>query len=101
MTENGTKSIVFPATSVAGEAKLKRLLDTIGEYMGAKIGVESVIVMQANIPSDRPDIEAICKRLAGSKIGLNQVGRTKSPEDTKKEKVSDPLIPPTPSSENS
>ena len=98
MSENGTKSIIFPATNVAGEAKLKRLLDTIGEYMGAKIGVGSVIVMQANIPSDRPDIEAICKRLAGSKTGLNLVGRSSAPEDTKKEKST---VPPTPPSENS
>lgn len=83
MIENGKKSIVFPATNVAGEAKLKRLLDTIADYMGTKVTVESVIVMQVSFPSDRPDVEAIFKRLAGSKTGLNQVGRTIAPEATK------------------
>jgi hypothetical protein len=83
MAENGTKSIVFPATNVAGEAKLKRLVETIADYMGARVTIETVMVMQANFPSDRPDIEAIYKRLAGSKTGLNQVGRTVAPEATK------------------
>jgi hypothetical protein len=45
------------------------------------------MVMQANFPNDRPDIEAIYKRLAGSKTGLNMVGRTVAPETTKKEEV--------------
>jgi hypothetical protein len=87
MAENGTKSIVFPATNVAGEAKLKRLVETIADYMGVKVTIETVMVMQANFPNDRPDIEAIYKRLAGSKTGLNMVGRTVAPETTKKEEV--------------
>ena len=83
MIENGTKSIVFPATNAAGEAKLKRLVETIADYMGAKVEIGSVIVMQASYPSDRPDLEAIFKRLAGSKTGL----RIAAPETTKKEET--------------
>lgn len=79
MAENGKKSIAFPATNVAGEAKLKRLLETIADYMGTKVTVESVIVMQASFPSDRPDFEAILKRLAGNKTGLQTI----APEATK------------------
>lgn len=85
MTENNVKAITFPATNVAGEAKLKRLVETIADYMGVKVTIETVIVLQANFPNDRPDIEAILKRLAGSKTGLNQVGRTKGTIETKKE----------------
>jgi len=64
------KSVVFPAMDAAGEAKLKRLVETIADYMGAKVSVETVIVMKANYPDDRPDIEQIFKRLAGNKTGL-------------------------------
>jgi len=70
MSENGTKSINFPATNAAGEAKLKRLVETIAEYMGGKVTIETVIVLQANYPNDRPDIEAVLKRLSGIKTGL-------------------------------
>ena len=87
MAENSTKSVVFPATKIAGEAKLKRLVETIADYMGAKVTVETVIVLQANFPNDRPDVETIFKRLAGSKTGLNQVGRTVAPGTTKKEET--------------
>jgi len=95
MAENGSKSVTFPATNVAGEAKLKRLLDTIGEYMGAKIAIESVVVIQASFPSDRPDIESICKRLAGIKTGLRPMVQTQAQIETKKEKAPAPPIPPT------
>jgi hypothetical protein len=73
MAENGTKSITFPATNAAGEAKLKRLIETIADYMGAKVTLEIVMVMEANYPSDRSDIEAIFKRLAGNKTGFRTV----------------------------
>ena len=85
MAENNVKSVTFPATNVTGEAKLKRLVETIADYMGAKVTIETVMVLQAKFPNDRPDIEAIFKRLAGSKTGLNQVGRSVGPEETKKQ----------------
>jgi len=85
MTENNIKSVVFPAMNVAGEAKLKGLVEKIADYMGVgAIQFETVIVMKVNIPESRPDFETIVKRLAGSKVGLNQVGRTVAPETTKK-----------------
>ena len=84
MSEN-LKSMVFPAMDTAGEAKLKRLCETIADYMGAKVSFETVIVMKASFPADRTDIESVFKRLAGNKIGLNQIGRTVAPLDTKKE----------------
>jgi len=64
------KSILLPPMNPSQEAKAKRLLDMIGEYMGSNITVESVISMKANFPDDRPDIEAILKRLAGNKTGF-------------------------------
>jgi hypothetical protein len=86
MAENGTKSVTFPATNVAGEAKLKRLVETIADYMGAKVSIETVMVIRAQFPSDRPDIEAIFKRLAGNKTGLV----SEKPEVTKKDKTPAP-----------
>jgi len=66
------KSVLFPPMNPAQEAKVKRLLDSISEYMGSPITVESVISMKASYPDDRPDIEAILKRLIGNKTGLTQ-----------------------------
>lgn len=85
MAENGIKSIIFPAVNVAGEAKLKRLVETIADYMGAKVTIETVMVLQASFPEDRPDIEQIFKRLGGNKTGLIQVGRTEGIVNKKKE----------------
>ncbi|OGC95330.1 MAG: hypothetical protein A2W25_05280 [candidate division Zixibacteria bacterium RBG_16_53_22] len=98
MAENGMNSITFPATNAAGEAKLKRLIETISDYMGSKVEIESVIVLQASYPHDRPDIEAIFKRLAGNKVGLVRAGQTKESSETKKEKPTDPISPAAPSS---
>jgi len=66
------KEVVFPAMNPAAEAKLKRLLENIGEYMGAELTPETVVVLSVNLPDDRPDVEAIVKRLAGNKTGLVQ-----------------------------
>ena len=66
------KSVLFPPMNPAQEAKVKRLLDLISDYMGSPITVESVISMKADYPDDRPDIEAILKRLIGNKTGLTQ-----------------------------
>lgn len=72
------KDVVFPAMNTAAEAKLKRMLESIGEYMGAEISTETVIVMKVNLPDDRADVEAIVKRLAGNKTGLAQPKQEKS-----------------------
>ena len=74
------KSITFPSMTTVEETKLKRLVETIGEYMGAKITTETVIVMRANFPDDRPDIEQIFKRLAGNKTGLVKPSQNQSAE---------------------
>ena len=79
------KSTVFPSMNTAAEAKLKRLVETIADYMVAEVSIETVIVMKVNYPDDRPDIAVIMKRLAGDKTGLGQVGRIVGPELTKKQ----------------
>jgi hypothetical protein len=81
------KTITFPAVDVAGEAKLKRLVETIADYMGSRVKIETVMVLQASFPDDRADIQSIFNRLKGSKTGLNQVGRVGAPEKTKKEEA--------------
>jgi pantothenate kinase type III len=68
MNEIETKSIVFPATDAAGEAKLKALLEKIADYMGVDgIRFDTVIVMSVVIPSDRQDFISLVKRIASSK----------------------------------
>lgn len=53
------KSIVFPAMDIPAEAKLKRTLDTIKEYMGFEFKIETMTVMKVCFPSDRQDVEII------------------------------------------
>ena len=61
------KSSVFPAMNTAQEAKMKHLLDMISEYMDTSITIETVIAMKVIYPDDRPDVEAIMKKLSGKK----------------------------------
>jgi len=66
------KYLVLPPMNPAQEAKTKRLIDMISEFMGSDISFETVISMKVNYPDDRKDVEAILKRLAGNKTGLVQ-----------------------------
>ena len=63
--------ILLPPMNAQQEAKTKRLMDLIGEYMGDEVKCESVISMRIVWPDDRPDMGMIFKKLAGNKKGLN------------------------------
>jgi hypothetical protein len=77
------KKIEFPALNAEGEVKLKRLLTTIGEYMGDEIKTENMIVLVASVPDDREDMRTVFKRIAD--------GIRKPPRSAKK-----PVSPPPP-----
>lgn len=51
--------ITFPAMDVPAEAKLKRMLDNIKEYMGFEIKIETMTVMRVSYPDNREDAEII------------------------------------------
>ena len=63
--------ILLPPMNVQQEAKTKRLVDLIGEYMGDPVKCESVISMRIIWPDDRVDMGLIFKKLAGNKKGVN------------------------------
>jgi len=58
------KGVVFPAMNAEEEAKLKRLLKTIGEFMGDGIETEAVVVTKANVPDDRADMVTVLNKIA-------------------------------------
>jgi hypothetical protein len=76
-----SKEIVFPAMNAEGEAKLKRTLTIIGEFMGDEIKTESVIVTSAIIPDDRDDMKTVLNKIVS---GLKRPPRPAKPEKTGK-----------------
>ena len=77
------KKIEFPALNAESEVKLKRLLTTIGEYMGDEIKTENMIVLVCSVPDDREDMRSVMKRISD--------GMRKPPRSTKM-----PVKPPPP-----
>jgi hypothetical protein len=71
------KEVVFPAMNAEGEAKLKRLLATVGEIMGDDIKTEAVIVLKGSVPDDREDMRAVMKKIAD---GLKRPPKPIKPE---------------------
>src|SRR4030042_19825 len=63
--------ILLPPMNIQQEAKTKRLVELIGEYMGDPVKCESVISMRIIWPDDRVDMGLIFKKLAGNKKGVN------------------------------
>ena len=53
------KTITFPAMDIPSEAKIKRLIDTMKEYMDIEIKIETVTVMKIKFPEDRVDAETV------------------------------------------
>lgn len=71
------KKITFPPVNAETEAKLKRLVENISQLMGGEIKVESsVIVMAAEAPDGRTDINMVLKKLAGSLVSQALKGKT-------------------------
>lgn len=56
-------SIVFPAMDTVSEAKVKRLINSINEYMGADITIESCIVMKVIFADERKDVECLIQAI--------------------------------------
>jgi hypothetical protein len=77
--------IEFPALNAESEVKLKRLLTTIGEYMGDKIEMECKIVVVGSVPDDRDDMRVVMKRICE--------GMRKSPRHNKKPEQPPPPPP--------
>lgn len=57
-------TITFPATNAEGEAKLKRLIETLSAFMRVETKIETVIVLQATVPPDRMDMALVLSKIA-------------------------------------
>ena len=71
------KEVVFPAMNAEGETKLKRLLATVGEFMGDEIKTEAVISLKGSVPDDREDMRTVMKKIAD---GLKRPAKPTKPE---------------------
>lgn len=60
------KTIPFQPIDAAGEAKLKRILELLSEFMHCDVECKTMIVLTANIPEDRNDVITIVQRIAKS-----------------------------------
>lgn len=58
------KTITFPSTDPAGEAKLKRFLDTLSEFMDVEVVTKSVIQIGVDVPDERQDVITVLQRLS-------------------------------------
>jgi len=64
------KTITFPHTDPAGEAKLKRFLETLSDFMNVSVSTKSVIVLAVEVPEDRPDVITVIDRI-GHDLGIS------------------------------
>jgi len=53
------KTIVFPAMDISSEAKLKRFIETMKEFMGIEVKLETATVIKVIFPEDRTDAETV------------------------------------------
>ena len=57
---------------IPSEVKLKRVIETIKEYMGVEVKLETATVMKVTFPDDRADAETVLnsiKRCMEKKFG--------------------------------
>jgi len=55
--------IIFPLVTTEKEAKIKALLRSISEFMGAHLEPQLQTIITVAIPKDRPDIFIILNRI--------------------------------------
>ena len=70
-----SKIIVFPPMMTEEEAKIKRLSETMAQFMEAEIQVKSVMMLAVEIEDDRPDVAAVFGRLVSAR--KNSAAQTK------------------------
>jgi methyl coenzyme M reductase subunit C-like uncharacterized protein (methanogenesis marker protein 7) len=65
--------IVFPPMNVEKEAKLKKLLQSVGDFMGATLEMQLETIVTVKIPDNRVDIYVILNRIMNAlKSGLDE-----------------------------
>jgi hypothetical protein len=58
------KKIAFPPMNAEQEAKLKRLLDLMGTFLKVEIKIDTMIIMAAEVPEGRNDVENLLVRIS-------------------------------------
>ena len=77
------KSIVFPPMDTAKEAKFKRLFESMSELLGTDITMKTVIVIEAQVPSDQVTAIRLIGRLRDKQKEIAKVEAGKPPEKKK------------------
>ena len=55
--------VVFPSMNVEKEAKLKKLLQSVGDFMGATLEMQLETIITVKIPAGRADIYMVLNRI--------------------------------------
>jgi methyl coenzyme M reductase subunit C-like uncharacterized protein (methanogenesis marker protein 7) len=55
--------IVFPPMNIEKEAKLKKLLQSVGDFMGATLEMQLETIVTVKIPDNRVDIYVVLNRV--------------------------------------
>jgi hypothetical protein len=63
MSKN-TKTITFPPANADEEAKIRRFLKTVGEFMGVDLEPQLVTIVGVEVPMDRPDVITVLNKAA-------------------------------------
>ena len=61
---DGVSKVIFPPTDAAMEAKIKRLCDTMAEFMETEITVKTQIVIVAEVPAGQKAAISVLRRIA-------------------------------------
>jgi hypothetical protein len=75
------KAIQFPSLPDEEAVKVKKMLDTMGEFMGVEFKVSEVRALNIEFDADRSDVAQILSRIASAKreaMGLNREKKAKA-----------------------
>jgi len=76
--------IVFPPMNVEKEAKLKKLLQSVGDFMGATLEMQLETIVTVKIPDNRVDIYVVLNRVMNAlKSGLDEKPSKPGKEEAK------------------
>ena len=61
---DGLTTIVFPPVNTAMEAKIKRLCDTMSDFMDCEIKIKTAIVIVAELPLEQKAAATVLRKIA-------------------------------------
>ena len=70
--DTGIKRIEFPPMDAVEQAKLKRFLETTGEFMGSDFETELMTVVVCKVDVDRKDVINVLSRVQAAQIKIRK-----------------------------